>query len=97
MKRLFIALMTLAAAVQSGPAISAAPEYSKGAAVALCKELLPGIPEANLGECTSYVMTDNNFNAFPAHWCDAFMEGDPDLFFSIFDSYSDCVRTMKDF
>jgi hypothetical protein len=95
MTRHFTALLTLVAGTLATPALPAAPEFSKGAAVELCRQL--GFPdgEGNLGECTSYVMTFSNPNGFPAHDCDAFMEGAPELFFSLFDSYSDCVRTAK--
>ena len=63
-------------------------------AVRACREfLLPFVPEANLGECVSYVQ---NFGTqgFPAHFCDAERETNPD-FDLIFDSYSECVRLIR--
>lgn len=93
MTRMFVALATLAATTFSAPVLSAPPESGKSGAVAFCRTLLPGIPEANLGECVSYVIV--NENGFPSHDCDAFLEINPDLFYLIYDSYSDCVRTLK--
>lgn len=95
MIRLFTALFTLAAGTLATPALPASPEFSQGAAVELCRQL--GFPdgEGNLGECVSFVMTFGNPNGFPAHNCDAFIENEPEAFFELFDSYSDCVRTLK--
>ena len=95
MIRHFTALVALVAGTLATPALPAPPEFSQGAAVELCRQLGFPVGPGNLGECTSYVLTDGNFNGFPSHWCDAFVEGDPDLFFATFESYSDCVRTMK--
>ena len=60
---------------------------------ACAAEILPVLPAANLGECVGYSNTSEA--GFASHDCDAFMEIEPDLFFAIYDSYSDCVRQNK--
>ena len=96
MKRFFVGLMTLAATVQSAPAISAPPASAAADDVAFCRDVvLPNVPQATLGECVGYSMTfANSENGFVAFDCDAFMEVDPEGLFLLFDSYSDCVRTL---
>ena len=94
MTRHFIALLVLTAGTIATPALPAPPHSGKSGAVEFCQNvILPNVPTANLGECVSYVIV--NENGFPSHDCDAFIENDPDLFFQIYDSYSDCVRTLK--
>lgn len=93
MTRHLIALLALVSGTYAAPALPAPPESGKSGAVLLCQSLLPDIPEANLGECVSFVIVDEN--GFPAHDCDAFLEIEPDLFYLIYDSYSDCVRTLR--
>jgi hypothetical protein len=93
MKHLFVALLTLAATVPTVPANSAPPDSGKSGAVLFCRSLLPDLPTANLGECVSYVIV--NENGFPAHDCDAFLENEPELFYLFYESYSDCVRSAR--
>lgn len=55
--------------------------------------VLPTTPQANLGECVSY---DNSSDmGFASHYCDAFLEIQPDLFYTVYDSRSQCVRENK--
>jgi hypothetical protein len=56
--------------------------------------VLPSLPLANLGECVGYAASFST-PGYPAHECDSFLEIDPETFFEVFDSYSDCVRTLK--
>jgi hypothetical protein len=91
--------LLLAAALCAMPADAALadPPQNQGIGFWLdfCRNVvLPNLPSANLGECVGYAASFNT-PAFPAHECDAFMENDPDAFFDLFDSYSDCVRTLQ--
>ncbi|GAA4725000.1 hypothetical protein H9L13_12525 [Sphingomonas lutea] len=93
MTRHFTALFVLVAGTLATPALPAPPESGKSGAVEFCRSLLPSLPSANLGECVSYVIV--NENGFPSHDCDAFLEINPALFYLFYDSYSDCVRANK--
>ena len=60
--------------------------------------VLPNTPTANLGECVALV---NNFWRSPDHGlvaqlCDAVMETAPGFFFSLYGSYSECIRDEGD-
>jgi hypothetical protein len=55
--------------------------------------ILPALPQATLGECVGYSLASEQ--GFASHDCDAFLEIDPDLFYTIYDSYSQCVRENK--
>jgi hypothetical protein len=71
------------------------PSGKGNPAVAVCAyEVLPYVPQANLGECVSYSIIPNK--AFSTHDCDAWLEIYPDDFYANWDSYSQCVRELRD-
>ena len=80
------------------PALAAptpSPSDKGNPAVALCAyDVLPYVPQATLGECVSYVIIPNK--AFSTHDCDAWLEIYPDDFYANWDSYSQCVRALRD-
>ncbi|MEO8547348.1 MAG: hypothetical protein ABI422_03160 [Sphingomicrobium sp.] len=70
------------------------PSSQANPAVAGCEtNVLPYVPQANLGECVAYSIIPNH--ALSTHDCDAFLEIDPAGFYAVFDSYSDCVRELR--
>ncbi|HVH48885.1 MAG TPA: hypothetical protein VM760_03275 [Sphingomicrobium sp.] len=94
MMRKLLATLALASGLQA-PALASPPEDpGKSGAVDFCAEVvLPNVPSANLGECVSILLVSTN--GYPAHECDAFLEIAPDVFYTVYDSYSDCVRTYS--
>jgi hypothetical protein len=82
----------LASAANAGPNPSPSPR-ANGAVADCAIDVLPNIPQANLGECVSYSIIPNH--AFSTHDCDAFLEIEPEAFYLVFDSYSQCVRELR--
>jgi hypothetical protein len=98
MLRSLIALTLLVGAV-STPALAKDPTpvtsgNGNSGTPAFCgAEILPTVPQANLGECVSYGTTSDE--GFASHMCDALREIHPDVFYSLYDSFSECVRENK--
>ena len=66
--------------------------------VAFCRVHItePGFTTGTLGECTSYVQTlFKTDDGFVSHFCDGLEETQPDVFYSMFDSKSECIRTVR--
>jgi hypothetical protein len=90
-------LLTVALCAMPANVAFADPPQNQGIGFWLnfCRDVvLPNVPQANLGECVGYAASFNT-PAFPAHECDGFLETEPEAFFELFDSYSDCVRTLE--
>jgi len=91
-----VALLASAASIPAfatDPAPQPSGNGNSGVAEFCASEVLPLLPLANLGECVGYVLTSEQ--GFASHDCDAFREIEPDLFYTIYDSYSECVRENK--
>ena len=99
MKRTKVTLVAAAGALVAGvtPLGPAAPARAEAnPAVDQCRALLPYLPASNLGECLSFItVAANGSNGFATHDCDSFEENDPELFYLIFVSKSECIRLMK--
>jgi len=99
MKRILMTVATVAAllctpVLATSAAAAPIPSSHANPATALCADVvLPNTPQANLGECISYLTIPNQ--AFSTHDCDAWLEIDPDSFYSYYDSYSQCVRDLR--
>lgn len=62
----------------------------------LCREvLLPARPESNLGECLSYItVAENESEGEVSHHCDTLEENDPETFYSLFVTKSECIQAF---
>ena len=87
------AALSMSAGTFSEPASAQENNGAKPAVDFCANVVLPQLPKANLGECVGYIRTSDQ--GFPSHECDSLLEIFPDEFFLMFDSYSDCVRTLK--
>jgi hypothetical protein len=94
MKRVSL-MIACALATTTAPLVPISTALASPAGVQHCRsDVLPNVPEANLGECVSYNKVSDK--GFPAHDCDAFLETAPDIFFLFYDSYSECVRAARE-
>lgn len=64
--------------------------------IQLCRDvLLPGRPESNLGECVSYItVAENESQGEVSHHCDTLEENDPQTFYSLFVTKSECIQAF---
>lgn len=64
--------------------------------IELCRDvLLPGRPESNLGECVSYItVAENQSQGEVSHHCDTLEENDPETFYAMFVSKSECIQAF---
>lgn len=64
--------------------------------IALCRDvLLPARPASNLGECLSYItVAENESEGEVSHHCDTLQEDDPDTFYALFVTKSECIQAF---
>ena len=103
MKRLIATLaaasmFAVAPVIPIAPAQAAAdPSSSSNPAVDRCKAELGLYPDESLGDCIALRTTAPMYfsgtggEGFLAHICSFFMTSEPDVFYTSYDSYNECI------
>jgi hypothetical protein len=97
MKNLSMLVATFALTIPA-PLTLATPALaaSNSSATQSCKSIVAGgnYPDLTVGECVSLFTTQSNSNGngYAAQECSYAEQQVPDLFYSYYDSYSDCVH-----
>lgn len=90
----FFAAASLLTLMPASPAMADTPDSADLGIVNFCKYDVPtNHPDEHVGNCVSFQSTNfrDNVNGLIPHLCFYIQDAHPDLFYSAYDSYEDCI------